>query len=112
MNHPLFAEGNFDRGLIVVPVGTKVNSPLYKQFLERYGIRNGHDLLTKAADGKVLFFSFEDKPETLDLWLKYMNKHFSKSADEQFMFESLVEDVSKQMAILKLTKRDHAANSR
>jgi hypothetical protein len=118
MNHPLFEEKDFDRGMIVVPCGTKVNSPLYKRFLERHGYASGRDMLRDAMRGeKTLFFSFNDEPFTQNYWLSYLNRRFAKESGGKVKFEKVaenalsasngsrpetVESARPRMAILKL----------
>jgi hypothetical protein len=89
-NHPLRAEKQFDRNMIVVPCGTKVNSPLYKRFLAKHGFASGRDLLRQALDSdRVLFFGYRDEPDTEPLWLSYLNRRIAPDG-KKYKFQALV----------------------
>ncbi|HVJ82500.1 MAG TPA: hypothetical protein VNC50_15635, partial [Planctomycetia bacterium] len=95
MIHPIFDEKQFDRGMTVVPCGTKVNSPLYKRFLERHGYASGRDLMRDALRGdRTLFFSFNDEPTTEGYWLSYLNRRFAKEAGGKVKFETIAENAN------------------
>jgi hypothetical protein len=101
-NHPLRAEKQFDRNMIVVPCGTKVNSPLYKRFLAKHGFASGRDLLRQALDSdRVLFFGYRDEPDTEPLWLSYLNRRIAPDG-KKYKFQALVS--GGEMSLSKLVE--------
>jgi hypothetical protein len=102
-NHPLREELNYDRGLQVVPVGTKVNSPVYLRFLERHGYKSGREMLVGAMKGQpALFFSCNDKDYVQPLWLSYLNRRLAPIAGRKVKFETVAASADGRMSLLRL----------